>query len=377
MVNNTILLTGCTGNVGNYVTLFLCRFGIADSLYLLSSNKEKISNILNNARLVSLMHGSDLKIEGFECNILNYEMTAEYLKKINPTLIINCSALFSLYPFLPALKKRQKRMNFIPGFGHTLPKDLALLWPLMKAVKEACPDAIVVNIVAPDTGNAILNEVGLSPTIGAGTIDSTVHGIRLGVSKRLNTNPHLIDVKMVCHHALRRFSPDDVPFFIRIFYNGKDITEELNEKELIIEAVDVSGVETVSTPVASNAPITAASAIETAKAILSEKVSIRHAAGIHGNIGGYPVKLGYGKAELILPEGISYEEAIQINNQGMKMDGVEKIDLDGSVIFTEREHYWLQEGLGLRWKKMKLEDALPMAEELRSAYQRLYKEEMS
>jgi len=377
MDRSTILIVGSTGNVGKYVTLFFSRLEVAKTIYLLSSNLQKISTLLHNARIVSLMHGVDVEIEAVECNILNIEMTAEHLKKINPNLIINCSALFSLYPYFPALKKRQKRMNFTPGFSHTLPKDIALLWPLMRAVKDSCPNALVVNLSAPDTGNAILHKVGLSPTIGAGTIDSTVQGIRLSLAKKIKIKPNQIDIRMVCHHALRRFSPDEVPFFIKIFHNQRDITKELNIKEMILEAVDVSGVETMSTPVSNNAPITAASAVEIALALISNGVLIRHAAGLYGEIGGYPIRFNSGKAELALPEDITYEEAVRINEGGMRMDGVEKIDLDGSITFTERERFWIREGLGLKWEKMRLEEAFHMAEELQMAYQRLKNEEMS
>jgi hypothetical protein len=377
MSKSTVLITGSTGHVGMYLALFFARLGIARSLYLVSSDRQKVSTILHNTMVVSLMHGCNIEVEGIECDLLNPDRTAEHLLRIKPSLIIHCAALFSLYPFFPALRKRQRRMNFIAGFSHTLPKDLALLWPLMRAVKEVCPMALVVNLAAPDTGNAILHRIGLSPTIGAGTIDSTVQGIRLAIARKIKIKPSQIDVRMICHHAIRRFSPDEVPFVLRIFHDQKEITTELDAKELICEAVDVSGVETMSTPVSSNAPITAASAVETSRALLSDTEIIRHGAGLHGQIGGTPVRLGSGKAEIVLPEGIGHEEALRINEAGMKMDGVEKIDQDATVTFTERERYWLREGMGLMWGKMRLEDALPMAEELKLAYQRLKKEEMA
>jgi len=370
-----VLITGSTGTVGTFLTLFFAHLGITNSLYIVSSDQKKILTLLHNTEVVSIMHGYNIEVHGIECNLLNPEITAEYLSKIKPYLIINCAAMFSLYPFFPALRKRQKRMNFIAGFSHTLPKDLTILWPFMKAVKQACPEALVVNLSAPDTGNAILNKIGLSPTIGAGTIDSTVQGIRLAISKRLNVKPNSLDIRMICHHALRRFSPDKVPFILRVFYHQKDITDEFDQKELVSEAVDISGVETISTPVSNNAPITAASGVEISKALFSEYEVIRHAAGCNGMVGGAPVRLGFGRAEIMLPDDVEYNEMIRINQAGMKMDGVEHIDDDGTVIFTEREKYWIKEGLGLKWERMRLEDTFFMAEELKLAYQRLKKEE--
>jgi len=370
-----ILITGSTGTVGMYLSLFFARQGIADVLYLGSREIHRAATVLHNAKVAALMKGFDPKIEAVECDLVNAEKTAELLSRIRPTLIINSAALLSLYPFFPALRKRQSRMNFVAGFGHTLPKDIAVLWPLMRAVKEVCPETPVVNLAAPDTAHAILKGRDLSPMIGAGTIDSSVQGVRLAAARKMNVAPGLVDVRLICHHAIRRFSIDDVPFFLQIFCDKTDLTEQLDPKALLSEAVDVSGVETMTTPVSTNAPITAASAAATAGAVLLDEGVIRHCAGIEGLAGGYPVRLKMKQAEPVLPEGIGMAEAVRINEAGMKMTGVERIEENGTVTFTDRERYWIQEGMGLSWTEMHLEDALEMSEELRMAYQRLYKEE--
>jgi len=375
MPERSVLITGSTGNVGMYLSLFFARRGIADILYLGSRDISTASTVIHNARCVGLMQGFDVRVEHVECNLLNPEAIAEMLSRIKPTLIIHSAALLSLYPFFDALRKRQERMNFVAGFAHTLPKDIALLWPLMMAVMEICPNTPVVNLAAPDTAHAILSGKNLSPTIGAGTVDSTVHGIRLAAAQRMQSSPLLVNVRLVCHHAIRRFSSNAVPFFFRIYHNQKDMTDQLNPKELISEAVDVSGVETMTTPVSTNAPITAASAVETARAILLDAGEIRHGAGAQGIPGATPVRLRMSGAEIVLPDGIDMKEAVRINEEGMRMTGVERIEEDGTVIFTDRERYWLREGMGLSWDKMRLEDTHPMSEELEMAYRRLKKEE--
>ncbi|MBW2145773.1 MAG: KR domain-containing protein [Deltaproteobacteria bacterium] len=375
MPERVVLITGSSGNVGMYLSLFLARLGIADIIYLGSRNIQTASTVLYNARCVALMGGFNVRVEHARCDLADPEATADMLLRIKPTLIIHSAALLSLYPFFSALRRRQNRMNFVAGFAHTLPKDLALLWPLMVAVKDACPDTPVVNLAAPDTAHAILSKRNLSPTVGAGTIDSTAHGIRLAVANRINVDPLRVDVRLICHHAIRRFSPDDVPFFLRIHLDRTDVTEKFDQKELISEAVDVSGVETMTTPVSTNAPTTAASAAETARAILLESEMIRHGAGAQGIPGATPVRLSMRGAQIILPDGIHMKEALRMNEAGMRMTGVERIEEDGTVVFTERERYWLREGMGLSWARMPLEDARPMSGELERAYKRLKKEE--
>jgi hypothetical protein len=375
MSATSVLLTGPTGEVGTYAAYFLARCGIVDQLHLLARNERKVATILHNARVIAMMEGCSTRINYVECDIFNTDMTCEMLNEIKPTLIINSAALLSLYPFFPFLRKRQDRMNFIAGFAHTLPKDMALLWPLMKAVKSATPHTLIVNLAAPDMGNAILNALGLSPTIGAGTIDSTVQGLCLAIGRRGDIDPHELDIRMICHHALRRFPPDQVPFILRIYHNGKEITDEYDHKELIQEAADVSGVETMTATVANNAAITAASAVTIAHSLLADAQVIRHAAGVSGAVGGYPVLLGKKQAEIILPDGVGTEEAARVNLEGMRMSGVEAIGPDGTVTFTEREQFWIREGLGLDWKTMRPEDARDMSFELTKAYERMREKE--
>ncbi|MCR4426540.1 MAG: hypothetical protein NUW23_10190 [Firmicutes bacterium] len=375
MADNAVIVTGATGQVGTYISLFLARLGVADFIYLVCRDPRRASTVLFNTKTNALMRGHDCKVEALPLDLRDYEAAAEQLEKIKPRLIINSAALMTLYPYFPALRRRQKRMGFTPGFAHTLPKDMAVLWPLMRAVHDASPDTRVVNLAAPDTGPFILKPLGLVPTVGAGTLDSTTHGIRLAVGNKLGVPYSAIRIQMVSHHAIRRFPSSVVPFFLRIYANGEDVTRSLDHNELIDHAVDVTGVETVSTPVDNNASITAASAVETARAILLDTGEIRHGSGVDGAPGGTPVRLTAAGAQVVLPEGLTPDEARRINEVGMHIDGLESVDENGTVTFTENERRWIREGLGLSWDRMSLEDSYDMYLELDEAYKRLNREE--
>ena len=370
-----VILTGATGKVGTYLALFLARLGVADVLYLASRSTAAAATVLHNTRTCALFRDSPTLVEPLVLDLLDAEATAEILGRLRPTLIVNSACLLSLYPFFPALRKRQRRMGLVAGFAHTLPKDLAVLWPLMRAVREASPDTAVVNLAAPDTAHAMLSGLGLSPTVGAGTIDSTVQGIRTAAARILAVHPRQVEVRLVCHHAIRRLPIGSIPYALRVMLDGRDVTGQLSAEALIAEAVDVTGVETMSTPVTSNAAITAASAVETARAMLLDTGAIRHGAGAQGIPGGTPVRLGRRGAEVVLPEGLSPDQARDINLAGVRGTGVETIRPDGSVTFTEKERFWLREGLGLAWEGMRLEDARPMSAELEAAYRRMDAEE--
>jgi hypothetical protein len=60
------------------------------------------------------------------------------------------------------------------------------------------------------------------------------------------------------------------------------------------------------------------------------------APGPNGLPGGYPVQGGKQSLEVVLPQGLTLEEAIHINQEGQRLDGIERIDDDGTVYFAER-----------------------------------------
>ena len=60
-----------------------------------------------------------------------------------------------------------------------------------------------------------------------------------------------------------------------------------------------------------------------------------HAPGVLGLPGGYPICVRRKSIELDLPDGISRDEAVEFNNQWARADGVEGIESNGTLIYTE------------------------------------------
>jgi len=71
-------------------------------------------------------------------------------------------------------------------------------------------------------------------------------------------------------------------------------------------------------------------------AILNDTRELTHAPGPNGLPGGYPVRLSAKGAEVVLPEELSLEEAVRINEEAQKFDGIQEIKNDGTVFFTEK-----------------------------------------
>jgi len=371
-LKRSVMVIGGTGSIGSNAVLYLARNPFIDKLWIACRDSSKAYTIKNNSIIAAAINSTYPKIEIIQLDLFNITHTIKVLRKNEPKIILNASAMFSLYPFFPKLKAKQRSLGLIAGFAHILPKGLCLLYPLMQAVKESGIDTKVVNLDGgPDTAHTILEKVGLSPDTGAGTIDLTVQGIRQSLAKNLNISMKDVSVKMISHHAIRRISPDKVPYYLKIYVKSKDITKELKLDEIISEAVDTSGVETLNTLNTTNAPMTAASAVRNVLALLSNKKVTCHASGVGGLPGGFPVCLSSLGAEVCPPDGLNQEDIVRINTEGMKIEGVEKIKNDGTVIFTKQERRWIKEGLGLNWEKMPLSRVKEMAYELYSAYREL------
>lgn len=377
--NNSVVITGATGKVGTFASLAFARLGVADDIYMAARNPHSLNDIFYNSQVNSLMRSNATKFHSVLCDIEDENQVAEVFAKIQPTLVINCAAGFSLFPFFPALRARQKRIGIIPGFAHTLPKDMLLLYPLMQGIRKSCPNTIVVNLAAPDIASYVLKPLGLSPDIGAGTLDSTSQGVRLKIANDRNISPTKVDVRMVAHHALRRYPANQVPFAIQIFVEGKDVTKDYTQKDvyqLVDFATGVTGVETEDSPVSNNSAVTASSAVETAYAILTDSGSIRHGSGLNGTAGAQPIRMQRNCLQPVLPNDMTPKEAEAINIEGMKFDGLSHVNLDSRVFFTEKEVFWIKEGLGLDWgSSMCIEDSKRLSSELYEAYVKMRNEE--
>lgn len=375
---NHVLITGATGEVGSFASLFMARLGIADRISLAARYPGNLSTVRYNAQTSATMRGFNTLVDAVKLDVTNVEETAEKLGELKPDVIVNCASGMSLYPYFASMHKRQKRMGIISGFAFTLPKDLIVLYPLMKAVKAAAGDAVVVNLTAPDLAGPVLYDMGLAPQVGAGTLDSTSQGIKLAVAKHLNVEAMRVTVRMVAHHALRRFPAQQVPFVLRLYLDGQDITNQFDEQQLfgfVNFATDVTGVEMQNGRVTNNASITAASAVETAYCILRDEGQVRHGGGVLGMPGSMPNKLYRSRIEPALPEGLSFEDAKKINIAGMQKDGLDYVKPGGISVFTQEECFWLKDGLGLNWTQCAPEDAAPMCEELRAALKQMDAEE--
>jgi len=79
---------------------------------------------------------------------------------------------------------------------------------------------------------------------------------------------------------------------------------------------------------------------------------------------GIPVRLGSDGAKIVLPEGITEKEAIEVNLEGQRRDGIEEIRDDGTVVLVDRAADELKKVFDLRLKSFKVKEIDDVANEL-------------
>jgi len=213
--------------------------------------------------------------------------------------------------------------------------------------------------------NPALGKIGLAPTVGIGNIDNLLSCSRIAAAKMFDAPLRAVTIYMVAPHFfsyfVSRFGNDGgAPYYIKVMIDDKDVTPKINRQEFLANVITIG-----KRPGGIQAnPIVASSACKIIMAILFDTSELGHAPGPNGLPGGYPVKLNADGVEVFIPEDLSLEEAIRINNEAQSFDGVESIQDDGTVIITDRSAGIFKELLDFDCKSYGVQDCETKAKEL-------------
>jgi hypothetical protein len=93
--------------------------------------------------------------------------------------------------------------------------------------------------------------------------------------------------------------------------------------------------------------------------------------GPNGLPGGYPCILGASGAKVTLP-GVTLKDAVKLNEDGAKIDGIESVKPDGTVVFVEENVKMMREVVGYDCPEIKPAEHEERAKELDVKLKRLY-----
>ncbi|MFE0176311.1 hypothetical protein ACFWZ2_28720 [Streptomyces sp. NPDC059002] len=183
--------------------------------------------------------------------------------------------------------------------------------------------------------------------------------------------PELVELRLVTQHFLSYNAPrtghaDPAHYHLSCRVDGAPVTGELDTEDLFSQLGGrferLGGRE--------GQLLTASSAVQVLAALAAHSDVLVHAPAPGGLPGGYPVRLR-GGARVDLGPRLTLGEAVRINEECQRADGIESIAADGTVTFTGPEMAVMKRLLGYECRTMPLADTAHRAEELGRKYRQL------
>jgi len=147
--------------------------------------------------------------------------------------------------------------------------------------------------------------------------------------------------------------------------DGEDVTSDFDTDEVMFESVKLYA------PGIGFTTVSASSALKNLNALLFDQNLRTHSPGPIGLPGGYPVLLNAQGAEVVLPPEITLDEAIKMNEQSGKLDSIEEIKDDGTVIFTDYAYEIMKDTLGFDCKSFSAWESKELAFEQMACFKQL------
>jgi malate/lactate dehydrogenase len=243
----------------------------------------------------------------------------------------------------------------------------------MQAVQMSGITTNVVNGALPDVTNVVLSKLGLAPTCGGGNMDIGLQRIKRIVARDMKVPYQSVQIYGVGHHGTFYTVKYHGPFWVKIIVDGTDVSERYpNDK--IAAMYEEAGF--ASTQQFGGALVdqmkTATSFLNNILGLYFDTKKVHGAvAGPNGLPGAYPARFSADGVEVVLP-GISLQDAIDINEKGAQIDGVQEIRDDGTVVFMDENVEYMREVVGYDCKELKPEESEERARELAERLKKVY-----
>lgn len=363
-MNGKVLMVGL-GSLGGHVLEFLARTPGIKSIVAADYNEDWGVRKVNNAQLGAATQGYYPHMKFRKIDLNDIEEAADILKQENPEVVYNATTLQSWW-VIGQLPKETYEKLLQAGLGPWIPMHLTLAHKLMKAVKKSGISTHVINSSFPDAVNPILGKVGLAPLVGIGNMDLLIPIVKKYVSERLNIPMRNVSVFMLGHHfhdvRVEDFGTTmGAPYFLKIMLGDRNVTGQFDLDKLWAACPPTP-------PGNQSDQRVAASAVKNIAAIINDTNEITHSPGPRGLPGGYPIRLNSQGVEVVLPEELTLEQAVKINEEAQKFDGIEMIENDGTVVYTDKSVKIMKEMLGYDCKPLRIDESEARAKQLRSLY---------
>ena len=351
-----VLLILSVGELGTNVLESAARSGLFGRIVIAGRDGAKARARANSAIIGAGLEFDYPIIEGLELDV-NGPAFVPRIKSIAPDIIFTTA---SMMPWWQLEKSSAPRLPF----GGYLSLHLSVMNTFRDRLAEADLDAIWIGASYPDVVNPILHRTGFGPLCGIGNVQEPIPKIVAGLSRRLSLSPDQIRVKLVAQHAFEyavlsdEVTADLPPYLLHVEAGGHDVTEQA--RQVLLEPFPFTYDLFFNR-------ITASAAIQAFRAILSPEPAAVHLPGVNGLIGGYPVVVDGPCARLDLHSDWTEAQAIDTNCRSLRHEGIEAIDSDGTVHFTESTQQAFAALLGRSVARLEITGAAQQAKDILDA----------
>ncbi|WNZ13665.1 hypothetical protein [Streptomyces sp. 11x1] len=362
-----IMLVGM-GDLSAKVLTMLLGDPATDRVVLAGRDTETIRRRGNLALFTATNLGRHGSVDTVHMDLRNVGATAETLARVRPDIVFMGGSLQS-WRVITQLPRQTFEELDEAQFGPWLPMHLTLNHLLMRAVRESAVDTRVVNAAFPDAVGPVLGKVGLAPTIGVGNVANIVPALTHGAAHLLGEHPADVRLRLVAQHYFSHYVPrfgdaGKGAYHLDVRVDGRASTAEVDHHALFAQLDHrlkrLGGID--------GQLLTASSAVRVLHGMATDSGVLAHAPAPGGLPGGYPVRVHREGGTLDLPDGLTQEEAVRLNEDCQRADGIDRIDDDATVHFTEPEMSVMKRLLGYDCPSMKLGDCADWADELGRKY---------
>lgn len=367
----TVLLSG-VGNLGGWALEFLARAPGIDRIVTLKRSEWVGPSRTALAMIGSVFSGHTKDFSHHRLDLDDVEGVARLIADTKPSVILHSATVGSPRRLMQAdLDPGMRATLEAATFGMWLPWHLLPATRLMEAVLESGVETRVVNASFPDVVNVSLwNALGAGPSAGAGNVEVLAAQAFRHVVAHSGAAPSQVEVSLVGSHALLTHGPGaGVPYHLHVAVGGRDVSDEYDLASIVAESpepIDWRRVPEFS--------VFAASAVKNLLALVGDDPVATHVTGPLGLPGGYPADIGPDGVRLRLPPGLTREEAVGINERAARWDGIERIDDDGTVVYTAEVAGAMAE-LGYSVDSISVDEAAHRSEQLMALMDDLTRQE--
>ena len=324
------------GSVGTYLLNYLItKNDPAIHIVVAGRNIEKMQKQVNIVRISSLIrreNKSHINVEA-EVDLNNIESIVKVIRKWSPDFVVNSSRAY------PGLKYGSISWKSVRAYGIWTPLAIRFTKNIMEACEKAETNAIVINTSYSDVVIPWLKSAGKPyPDFGSGNINHLIPRVQYAAAEMLGIEDFWnVDIVFAAGHfhdvcISKEGHAEGVELPLKIYYKGK---ERFLDQNRIFEACNIPmPVDTQRNMMNASSNYAIINGI--IEAVKTGKAYRMHIPGAFGNIGGYPVFVGYrnNTFDTWIDESVFSFEKMNIANQmSMYLDGIEGVQ-DGALYYT-------------------------------------------